>query len=283
MRATFAGMMSCSRAQQQHRVDRRMGAAAARVLLDREAGPDDVVGPPPVLEDRLGVEIAGAVEHIEKALLVFERAGLAVNPSRASSAAKRPLRAVCPTCSGLVIVPKLALMPEASEAAIASACAVRAAVEAEQVAARRRGAEHAEGRGRVPALLVMMVMHAAADPRLGLEPGDIGGDEGAAGAVERLAEREQRRQDRRRRVAAQRVADIVEIERVRRGAVDQRGVERRGAAVAAEDQALAAAAACRAPARRSARRARRRPPGSRRPCRGSPPSPTAPPPAGRSS
>ena len=41
-------------------------------------------------------------------------------------------------------------------------------------------------------------------------------------------------------MAAKRVADIVEIERVRRGAVDQRGVERRRPPVAAEDQAFAA-------------------------------------------
>ena len=132
-----------------------------------------------------------------------------------------------PTCSGLVIVPKLALMPLANEAAIASACAVCAGVRPHQVAARGRRAEHAQGRGRVPALFVMVEMHAAGDPRLGLEPGDIGGDEGGAGAVAAVGEREQRRQDRRRRVAAQRIADIVEIERMRRGAVDQRGVERR--------------------------------------------------------
>src|SRR6266851_9061134 len=99
----------------------------------------------------------------------------------------------------------------------------------------------------MPALFVMMEVDAAGDPRLGLEPGDIGGDEGAAAAVERLAEREQGRQYRRRRVAAQRVADIVEIERMRRRAVDQRGVERRGAAVAAEDQALAASSRCQHP------------------------------------
>ena len=73
MRATLSGAMSCSPAQQQQRVDRRMGAAAARVLLDREAGPDDVVGLAPILEDRRGIVSAGAVEHLEEPLLVLER------------------------------------------------------------------------------------------------------------------------------------------------------------------------------------------------------------------
>jgi len=116
-------------------------------------------------------------------------------------------------------------------------------VKPHQPAARRGGAEHAQGRGRVPALFVMVKIDAAGDPRLGLEAGDVGADEILSAAVEHLTEREQRRDQRRRGVPAHRVADIVEIERVRRGAVDQRGVERRCPAVAAEDQACAAAGA----------------------------------------
>src|SRR5579859_2792913 len=91
-------------------------------------------------------------------------------------------------------------------------------------------AEHAERRGRVPALFVMVEMDAAGDPRLGLEAGDIGGDKGAAVAIPLVGESEDRRQDRRRRVSAQRVADIVEIERMRSGTVDQRRIERPGTA-----------------------------------------------------
>ena len=83
----------------------------------------------------------------------------------------------------------------------------------------------------------MMEMDAARDPRLGLEPGDIGGDERLSVAILAVGQREDRRQDRRRGVAAQRIADVIEIERVRRGAVDQRRVERAGAAIAAEDEA----------------------------------------------
>src|SRR5438045_6173619 len=91
----------------------------------------------------------------------------------------------------------------------------------------------------------MMEMHTARDARLGLETRDIPRDEIAAPhwffwTVNDLAERKDRRQDRRRGMTAEGIADIVEIERVRRGAVDQRGVERRRPPVAAEDQAFAA-------------------------------------------
>src|SRR5262249_37800956 len=86
----------------------------------------------------------------------------------------------------------------------------------------------------------MMKMNAAGDPGLGLKAGDIGGDEIAARAVEDFAERKQCRQYRRRRMAAERIADIVKIERMRGGAVDQRGVEGRRATGGAKDQAVAA-------------------------------------------
>src|SRR5438874_13779284 len=87
-------------------------------------------------------------------------------------------------------------------------------------------------------LFVMMEMHTARDARLGLETRDIPRDEIAAPhwffwTVNDLAERKDRRQDRRRGMTAEGIADIVEIERVRRGAVDQRGVERRRPPVAA--------------------------------------------------
>src|SRR4051794_22475708 len=174
-----------------------------------------------------------------KPCLCSSAPGLAVNPSRASIAAKRPLRAVCPTCSGFVIVPKLALMPDASDAAMASLCRARH-IQAHQVAAGGGGAEHAQGRGRMPALFVMMEMHAAANPRLGLEAGDIGGDESSAVTVEGLGERKKRREDRRRRMPPPRGADIVENARTRGGAVDRRGIEGRAARIRPEDQPLTA-------------------------------------------
>src|ERR1044071_6605924 len=102
-----------------------MGAAAARVLLDPEPRPDDLVGLSPIPEDRLGIECAGAVEHQQEALLVFEGGRVGAEAIPRQHRRESPLRAVCPTCSGLVIVPKFALIPDASDAAMASACAVR--------------------------------------------------------------------------------------------------------------------------------------------------------------
>ena len=53
---------------------------------------------------------------------------LASIPARASSAARTPLRAASPLCSGFTIVPKFSFRPDASEAAMARACAVRSGV-----------------------------------------------------------------------------------------------------------------------------------------------------------
>src|SRR5947207_808263 len=86
----------------------------------------------------------------------------------------------------------------------------------------------------------MMEMDAARDPRLGLETRDIGRDEIAAATVKHFPKREQGRQDRRRGMAAKRVADIVKIERMRRGAVDERRIERCGPLTAAENETFAA-------------------------------------------
>ena len=113
----------------EHRVDRRMGAAAARIALDGDAGRDDVERLRPVAQHRVGVVIAGAVEDLEEALPVLEHVvarGHAL--ARQQSPPSRRCWAQWPTCSGLVMVPKLALRPDENEAAMASAVAVCAAV-----------------------------------------------------------------------------------------------------------------------------------------------------------
>jgi len=51
---------------------------------------------------------------------------LAVSPRRARPAASIALRAANPACSGFTIVPKFSFRPDASDAAIANACAVAA-------------------------------------------------------------------------------------------------------------------------------------------------------------
>ena len=61
--------------QVHHRIDRRMGAAAAGMRLDGDAGIEDVKRVGPDLEDAVGIVIAGAVEHLEEALTMGEGIG----------------------------------------------------------------------------------------------------------------------------------------------------------------------------------------------------------------
>jgi len=58
--------------QLQHGVQRRMRAAAARILLDRDAGLDDIQRIGPRRQAALDVIGARTVEHVQEALLVFE-------------------------------------------------------------------------------------------------------------------------------------------------------------------------------------------------------------------
>jgi hypothetical protein len=76
----------------------------------------------------------------------------------------------------------------------------------------------------------------------GLEPRHIGGEEVAPADRHRVGEREQAWQDRRRRMAAERVAAVVEVERMGGRAVHQRGIDHRQALRRAEHQRRANAA-----------------------------------------
>ena len=109
-------------------------------------------------------------------------------------------------------------------------------IEFEQTPAGGDGTEGAEGRGRMPALGVVVHVHAAGHAGLGLEPGDISFDEIAPGHINLLAERQGRRYDGGGRMPAEGIVAIIEIECVRRGAVDQGRIERIGAACAAPNQ-----------------------------------------------
>src|SRR5262245_24560631 len=59
--------------ERERRVQRGMRAPAAGILLDRDAGPDDVERLSPGGQYLPGVVIAFAIEHVEKALFVLER------------------------------------------------------------------------------------------------------------------------------------------------------------------------------------------------------------------
>ena len=112
--------------------------------------------------------------------------------------------------------------------------------QSQQMAARGGRTEHAERCCRMPALLVVMEIDTASDARLGLPSRDVGGNERAPIDRTRFRESKQGRQDRCRRMAAQRVAAVIEIQRVRRGAIDQRRIQRCHALFGAKYQAWAA-------------------------------------------
>ena len=82
--------------------------------------PLDLPGRAPVLE-QLDVEVAGAVEDVEEALLVLERVGVGVKSALGQQRREQAVAADWPICSGLVMVPKFAFRPLASEAAMHSA------------------------------------------------------------------------------------------------------------------------------------------------------------------
>jgi hypothetical protein len=91
----------------------------------------------------------------------------------------------------------------------------------------------------MPALVVVVKMHATRDAAFGLEADNIGQCKVASCAADLLAERQHRRDHGHRRMAAQRPGYIVVIQRVRGHAIDQSGVKRTGAPVGREDQTRA--------------------------------------------
>src|SRR6516225_11921723 len=62
--------------QIEHDVERRMGAAATGILLDGDAGLDDVERRTPVREDARRVVGSRSVEDFQKTLVVLELAGI---------------------------------------------------------------------------------------------------------------------------------------------------------------------------------------------------------------
>ena len=274
IRATRSGARSCVGAQMQHGVDRRMGRAAAGVALEGDARLGEVEGLRPFGQDAVGIERAGAVEDREEALLVLERAVVGGHAflrqqRREQTVARR--------------VPDMERLGHGAEIGLDARRHRGRERERRRHLVGRRAA--ADGR-RPPRCRRCRASRSGASPsrsdgnctaraslHLAFDAGRIGGDERPPGDAGR--ERPQRRQDRRRRMAAERVAAVVEIERVRGDAVDQRGARARRGARCCRRSAPAPAprsgAACARPPRSSPRG---RPRASPRRCRGCLPSPS---------
>ena len=191
-------------------------------------------------------------------------------PRARACAANTPFRAARPACSGFTIVPKFSLRPDASDAAIASACAAasRPARAAALAAAAR--ADRPERRRAMPAALIVSRIHRAVRVALRLRNqrrtrrARRGPDERATSPAASDG-----RHEGRARVRERHEAHVVVVERVRRGAVGERRVWRRARAACARHARTCPPA--RAMVRgRCARPARRRRRASRRPCRAPP-------------
>ena len=103
---------------------------------------------------------------------------------------------------------------------MASAVGGAGGTEIEQVGRGGGGADDAERRRRMPALVVMMEVHRAAETDLGLDADDIRQHELFAAAAAIFRKCDKHRNERDRLMATKHAAEIVIIERVRRGAVD---------------------------------------------------------------
>ena len=97
-------------------------------------------------------------------------------------------------------------------------------------------AEHAERGGGMPAFAVVVHIHRTADARLRFKAGDVGEQQCWAAGAERFAQRDDCRQNRRRGMAADGVVDVVIVECVAGGAVDQGCIEGARAARGAPQQ-----------------------------------------------
>ena len=137
------------------------------------------------------------------------------------------MRAASPACSGFTIVPKFSFSPDASDAAIASACAGRFGVEAEQPAARRRPRRWCRA-STCNASRAGSDADSSARPSraFDLEADDVGVEQRAAGRAGQLGRRQRRRDERRARMRERDEAHVVVVERVRGGAVGERRVRR---------------------------------------------------------
>ena len=166
----------------------------------------------------------------------------AVNPSRARSAASTPLRAASPPCSGLTIVPKFSFQAARLGRGDRQGASRRPGVEPHDAGRGGGGADGADGRGAVPAPLVVGRVHHGAERALHLEADDVGVEQLAPRGSGRLAGRQSGRDERRARMRQRHPAHVVEVERVGGGAVGERGIAGPGRQVGPEHGAGARSA-----------------------------------------
>src|SRR5262249_54946756 len=206
----------------EHDVERRMGAAATGILLDGDAGLDDVERRTPVREDARGVVGSWPIEDFQKTLVVLKLAGIGGEIPLGEQRGKEAVARAMTHMQRLRHRTEVRLDAAGERGSDGERGRAAPRVQPQEMTGRRGGAVDAERRGRMPALGVVMEVDAQRKLALGLKARDIGRDEGSSVDRPPGGKRKKSWQDRCRRMPAQGVVAVVEVERMRRGAVDQR-------------------------------------------------------------
>ena len=244
-----SGCTSCVDHQPPHRVHRRMAEHAARIRLDRDAGPHDRVRVPELADDAIGVEAVAVAEYLEEAPRRIERI------LAAGEAARGQLRGDDAVLRGAAHVQRLGHGAEVHANAGRRACGDRqrvrglAGVEPQQLGRRGRRAEGADRAGGMEAFLVVTRMNRLGDLALDFEAGQERLEKFRARHALPLADGERGRQRRHGRmrqqpedaVGARGELRIVPVERVAARAVEQRRRRRAGAECGSGPNAVASA------------------------------------------
>ncbi len=198
-----------------------MGAGATGMALEGDARLDQVQRLCPSVDNAAGVEGAGAVIDGEEALRMLQRLVIGGHAFGRQQGGKQAVARALADMERLGHGAEIRLDARCHGSGQRQRRRDLLDVELQQLGAGRGGAEGAERRCRVPALLIMMEVHRAAELGLDLHADGVGRQYVAAAGAERFAQRPQGRENRRRRMAADRVAAIVEVERMHRRPVGQ--------------------------------------------------------------
>ena len=223
-------------AQFQHRINRSMRARTTRILFVTRTRIHDIQRLAPTLKRALEIKISGAVIQIKKSLLVFKRVVVR---------GKTLARQQCGHQSRARALSRMKRLGHGAEIGLGarrqrSRDRQRGGglrhVQPQQARTRGGHGKHAQRGCRMPADFIVVQVDRAADARAGLETQHVRAQHIATACARHFGRRQQRGNHRRRGVAEHGVGGVVVIERVRGGAVDQRGVQCAHTPPRADDQ-----------------------------------------------
>ena len=160
----------------------------------------------------------------------FDDVGAARKSARSKARREQPVLRRLAGVERLAHRPELRFEPGRLRPGDAERHGGRLGIETEEPGAGRRGAKRADRAGRVKTKIVMPGLQRRADPAGGLISRDEGGDHLAPRAAPQFGQGEQAGEDRHRGMPRHRHIDVVVIERMPRGAIDERRRQRRQSA-----------------------------------------------------